>query len=83
MYDIFFTKNAEKFLDKVEKKDREKIIFALERLRVRPEAYLTRLVGETCYKFRVGDYRVITDLDRGRLVVIVLYIGKRERVYDI
>ena len=33
------------------------------------------------YRFRVGDYRVVCDIQRNRLVVLVLYAGHRKDVY--
>lgn len=41
--------------------------------------YEANLAG--LWKLRVGDYRVIIDLDHGGLVVIALDVGHRSRVY--
>ena len=71
----------EKFLDKLDSQNRERIIISLEKLRIRPEAYLKRLVGEKSYKFRAGDYRVIIDLEKDKLLVLVIDIGHRKNIY--
>ncbi len=34
------------------------------------------------YRFRVGDYRIICDIQRDRVVVLVLDAGHRKDVYD-
>ena len=81
MYQIIFSKTAEKFLDKLDSSDRERIIKALERIRVRPERFLEKLVGEKGYKFRVGDYRLFIDLDKGNLMISVIKIGYRKNIY--
>lgn len=81
MYEIIISKKVERFLDKLNSKERERIIFALEKLRIRPEAYLKRLVGETSYKFRVGNYRLIIDLNKNYLQVLVVKIGHRKNRY--
>ena len=81
MYDIILAKKVEKFLDKLEFKDREKIILALNKLRIRPEAYLTRLIGEKAYKFRVGNYRLIVDLNKNQLFILIIKIGHRKNIY--
>jgi mRNA interferase RelE/StbE len=81
VYEIVLSKRAEKFLDKLESDDRSRIVYALEKLRIRPEAFLIRLVGENAYKLRVGDYRVIIDLDKGNLLVLVIQIGHRRNIY--
>jgi mRNA interferase RelE/StbE len=81
MYQIILSKYAEGFLDKLNDIDRERIIKALERIRLRPERFLEKLVGEEGYKFRVGDYRLFIDLDRGNLLILVIKIGHRKNIY--
>lgn len=34
------------------------------------------------WRLRVGDYRVIIDVDRGRLTIVALDLGHRSTVYD-
>jgi mRNA interferase RelE/StbE len=34
------------------------------------------------WRLRVGDYRVIYEIDRSAHTVIVLYVGHRKNVYD-
>ena len=81
MYEIILAKRVEKYLDKLNSKDRERIVLALEKLRIRPEAYLKRLVGDKSYKFRVGDYRLIVDLENDKLLVLVIDTGHRKNIY--
>jgi len=82
MYEIIFSEKAEKQLKKLEKDVQGRIISVLERIRIRPESYIERLVGEQVYKLRVGDYRVIMDIDKNRLIVLILKVGHRKNVYD-
>ena len=81
MYEIIVSKKAEKYLDKLNSKDRERIILALRKLKIRPQAHLIRLVGEKSYKFRVGNYRLIIDLNNNQLQVLVIKIGHRKNIY--
>ena len=83
MYKIEFSKLAEKQLYKLETNLQIRIINALERIRIRPESYVTKLVGEQGYKFRVGDYRIIMDIDKGRLLILVIKIGHRKNIYHL
>ena len=48
MYSLFLLKG-------LECQTQERILNALERIKLRPEIYITKLVGESAYKFRVGD----------------------------
>ena len=82
MFEIIFSDKAKKQLGKLDKSIQERIIKSLERIRIRPEAFVTKLVGDTGYKFRVGDYRVILDLDKGKLLILVIKVGHRKNIYD-
>jgi mRNA interferase RelE/StbE len=82
MYEIVFINKAERELKKLEKNLQERIIAALERTRLRPEAYFERLVGVNSYKLRVGDYRIIADILNDKIIILVLKIGHRKNIYD-
>ncbi|MFZ2455564.1 MAG: type II toxin-antitoxin system RelE/ParE family toxin [Candidatus Altiarchaeia archaeon] len=81
-YEILFTRSAEKDLKKLDKETQKRIISALERIRITPDRYVRKIVGETCYRLRVGDYRIIMDIEQGKLVILVLKVGHRKNVYD-
>jgi mRNA interferase RelE/StbE len=80
-YGIIFSDRALKQLKKLEKNVQESIISALERIRIRPQVHVTKLVGDPGYRLRVGDYRVIFDIDEGNLVILVIKIGHRKKIY--
>lgn len=80
-YDIIFSDKSLKQLKKLEKEIQERIIKALERIRIRPEKHVTKLVGDLGYRLRVGEYRVILDIDKGKLLILVLKIGHRKGIY--
>jgi len=80
-YDIIFSDKALRQLKKLEKKVQERIIAVLERIRVRPENYVTKLVGDPGYKLRVGDYRIIMDIDNKIVRILVLKVGHRKNIY--
>ena len=81
MFEIVFSDKALKQLSKLEKSMQKRIMNSLERIRIRPEAYLTKLVDDPAYKLRVGDYRVIADLDKGKLLILVIKVGHRRNIY--
>ncbi len=78
-YEIIFSDKALRQLEKLERKLQERIIAVLERIRIRPEAYVTKLVGDPSYKLRVGDYRIIMDIDNKKLELLVLKVGHRKK----
>ena len=82
MYKIEFTDTARKQFLKLPKNIQERVSLALERIRVRPEMFVKRLVDRDAYRLRVGDYRVIIEIRRNVLVILVIKIGHRKNVYD-
>ncbi|MFH1637291.1 MAG: type II toxin-antitoxin system RelE/ParE family toxin [Candidatus Woesearchaeota archaeon] len=81
MYDILFSELASKQLSKLEKTVQTRIISALERIRIKPEAHLKKLVGDIGFRLRAGDYRVIVDLNQGKLLILVIKVGHRKGIY--
>ena len=81
VYSIFFSDRAKKQIKKLEKNIQERIIAALERIKFRPQSFVTKLVGDPAYKYRVGDYRIIMDIDNGKLLILVIEIGHRKSIY--
>ena len=82
MYEIVFSNKAKKQLFKLEKNIQKRIISILERIRIRPESYITKLVGDPGYKLRVGDYRIIMDIDNNNLLILVIKVGHRKEIYN-
>lgn len=46
-----------------------------------PSGSIMILGGEGERRIRVGDYRIIYDVDDGRLLILVLSVGHRREVY--
>lgn len=81
MYEVEFSKTAKKQLDKLPKNIKPRIISALERSRIRPYPHVKKLVKYPFFVLRVGNYRVILDIKEHKLVIFVIKIGHRKRVY--
>lgn len=81
IYTILFSLIAKKQLQKLDKATQRHIIAVLERIRIRPERFVRKLVGDPGYRLRVGDYRVIMDIDKERLLILVIKVGHRKNIY--
>jgi len=81
-YEIIFSERAYKQLKKLEREVQVRIITALERIRIRPSAHLIKLVGDPGYRLRVGEYRVIVDIDSKKLHILILKVGHRKAIYS-
>ncbi len=81
IYEIIFSKSAEKQFLKLEKNTQIRIKNSLLRIRTRPYAYVKKLVGEDEFKLRVGEYRILLDIDNGKLIILVINIKHRRNIY--
>ena len=51
-------------------------------LRLRePAPHINRLAGSAWYKYRLGRYRVILDVKRKILIIYVIKVGPRKKIY--
>jgi mRNA interferase RelE/StbE len=84
MHSIEYTRAASKALNGLPRNVRQLLVSKIEALARDPfgAANVKKLVGQPGYRLRVGDWRVIYDVDSGRMVVRVLVIGSRSGVYQ-
>jgi len=82
LYLVVFSEKAKKQFLKLEKDIQKRIIASLDRIKIRPGAYVTKLVGDNSYRLRVGDYRIIMDIDKGKLVILIIKVGHRKKIYN-
>ncbi len=83
-YEIEISESAEKFLEKVPKKDRLRIIEKIDALEKDPiPSGSIKLHGykEALYRIRSGDYRVVYSIKKDVLIVLVVEIGHRREIY--
>ena len=81
MYSIKFSKTAHKQLHQLEKNTQIRIISTLERIRIRPYSHVKKIVGSPYFRLRVGDYRVILNIQENRLIIYVIEVGHRKSIY--
>ncbi len=81
MYQLVYTRRAERDIDKLEAVTQKRIKKKLEKFQLDPFQYAERLSSSDLgsYRFRIGDYRVIFDVDGTAL--IILRVGHRREIY--
>ena len=82
-YKIILEKNAEKFIVKLPRPEKERVLRAIYRLPA--EGDIKALKGPKSrgmYRLRVGDYRIIYTVDHGQLIVCVIDAGNRGQIYN-
>jgi len=82
IYCVKVKASAAKALKKVAIKDRERLIVAIDALSTNPAAGGV-LKGEFSglRRLRVGDYRIVYEINGGELTVLVIRIGHRRGIY--
>ncbi|TDI47719.1 MAG: type II toxin-antitoxin system RelE/ParE family toxin [Acidobacteria bacterium] len=83
-YEVKLTKRAHKelaALDRVTQQRIDKRLLKLAEEPFPPDAEKLSGIDEDWYRVRVGDDRIIYDVDEGRLIVLVIRIGHRREVY--
>lgn len=81
-YTVFVERYAQKQIMKLDKKAVPVIKAAIAGLadNPRPQGYI-KLKGEEAYRIRVGNYRIIYEIDDGKITVTVVAIGHRKDIY--
>ncbi len=82
MYELDFDAKLEDYFKKLPKELSKRILDKLENTRENPHRYFERLTGRSEYKLRVGDYRVIAEIYENKLIILVLYVNHRSKVYE-
>ncbi len=82
---IEYTETARKQLKKLDKTIQKRIldymdeVALLENPRSRGKALVENMRG--LWRYRVGDYRVICEIQESRIIISVLKIGHRKNIY--
>ena len=82
VYRILWSESASRQLAKLDRSVGRRIFERVEGLQDNPLRQLRRLVGQPYFRLRVGDFRVIVEVVEGDLLVLVLKVGHREKIYD-
>lgn len=82
MYEVGFSKKAEKQFDKLPLTIQGRVIDNLERIRIRPYSFVKRLIGTSYFRLRVGDYRIILDIRNRKLIIMVVELGHKKNIYN-
>jgi len=81
-YKVEFAKSVRKDFKKIPLLAAGRILNAIFELAKDPRSYSSRkLKGEKLYRIRIGNYRVIYEIQDERLLVSVIKLGHRKDVY--
>lgn len=85
-WSVEFTDIAEKTFNKLDEETKARVLkFFRQRVAASddPRVLAKALHGERAglWRFRIGDYRAICDIQRSNLVVLVLAVAHRKEIY--
>lgn len=79
---VHFQPAALKTIGKLERSDKKRIMSAVESLAADPRPRgAEKLSGYELWRIRVGQYRIIYEVDDRKLIVTVVRVGDRKEVY--
>ncbi|MEA1956817.1 MAG: type II toxin-antitoxin system RelE/ParE family toxin [Euryarchaeota archaeon] len=83
-FDVSYSNKSEKFLRKADKVIVKRVIEKIEKLRKAPIIHDTKTVegSKGLFRIRVGDYRILYEVDYRNNLIGIVKIDKKPRVYD-
>lgn len=81
-FEVVWSPGALEKLVELDRTVARRIVEKVGNLRVNPERWLRRLVGSPYYRLRVGDYRLIIEMEGTEMRNLGLDFGHRRSVYD-
>jgi len=83
MYKIIFSRKASKFVSNLKSGYKNKLKGVLKLLGENPFVYpYKKIRGEnSIYRIRIGNYRVLYEVDKTKKRIIIIKIDKRGRIY--
>ncbi|WJK40470.1 type II toxin-antitoxin system RelE/ParE family toxin [Solwaraspora sp. WMMA2056] len=84
-YEIQLDTKAAKLLRKLDRPVQSRLVAAIAALSIDPRPHgVNALTGHPgLLRIRVGDYRVVYQIDDGKLIVLVVHLGHHSDVYDL
>jgi len=80
-YKIEWSKRADAELSKLPKDVVVRIIKKVDLIISEPFHFLEHYEGEDVYKLRIGDYRVLIDVDFSNKILKIQVVGHRKKIY--
>ena len=85
MLEVNYSSQTVKFLKKTDKVNTRRIVKKIENLKERPITHDSKaIIGtkENLFRIRIGDYRVLYEVDYREKLIGVIKIDKRSKVYQ-
>ena len=81
-WSVLWSSRSVRQLKKLDKKQTRRIRDAVLQITDNPFVAVRKLSDSAFFRMRVGDYRVIMDLQQGKMIIFVVEVDHRRRIYD-
>lgn len=81
-FEIRWTESSFKKLQKLDRLIQKRVIEKLDEAATDPFVMAKKLLGVNLYSIRVGDHRIIISIERDKLVIVVVDVGHRSKIYE-
>lgn len=82
-YTVRVERQAQKVIAKLPQQMQRRILSAIDALAAEPRPVGSKkLVGQETWRIRVSDYRVVYTIKDAELLVVVVKVGHRSKVYE-
>ena len=81
-YSVKWNPKPYKFLEKLPKDISLRVVVKLDEVAKDPFRYLEHYEGADVYKLRIGDYRMLIDVDFSNKILKIRVFDHRSRVYE-
>lgn len=79
---IIYSTYVAKQIDRLPENMRNRIISKLNDVKESPFTYIERLKNSKLYKLRVGHYRILITVLSDKMILHLVKVAKRSKVYD-
>ena len=81
-YQVIWSERSRKNLELLGKSMASRIISKVEGISEDPYTHVKRLHGVSLFSLRAWDYRIILDIENKKMVIFVVKLGHRSKIYE-
>ena len=81
MFSVEWSKEARECLKKLDRTTAKRLVEKTENIKETPYHFLRRMVGSDLWRLRIGDYRVLVQIDEVHKKLFVISLGHRKNIY--
>jgi len=80
-FKIIWSKTALKQMERIPRPISKRIYLGVGQLTTNPYRHIKKIVNSKYFRLRVGDYRIILDVENNKLQIMVVNVGHRKKIY--